>query len=68
MSDVYVVMRTTDANGFPEYEPISVFSTAEAADMEAQVLGKIYNVEVHELVLNLRTLIPQGEVSFGGSE
>jgi hypothetical protein len=59
MSNVFVVTRTSDANGVEEYETLAAFSTYEKANEQARVLKQIYNVEIHELEVDLSVLVPQ---------
>lgn len=60
---VFVVLRKTDSNGRPDCEPMAVFSSLEAADRQARILKTLYDIEVHELEMNIAILEPQGSAT-----
>jgi hypothetical protein len=68
MSNVFVVTRTTDANGVQEYELMAAFSSFEGADKQAQVLKALYAVQVDELEVDVSVLVPQETVKVADGE
>jgi hypothetical protein len=68
MSSVFVVSRITNIYGAPDYEALAAFSTYDEATEQAKIYRTLYSVEVSELELDVKTMVPKDTVTVAGSE